>query len=63
MFSAEIQYAWLSDREYSIHLISMEDAEISDDEIDKDGNKQKSIVLSGPWKSTFFFCRTNEALN
>lgn len=48
MFSPEIQYAWLSDREYSIHLISMEDAEISDDEIDKDGNKQKSIVLSGP---------------
>lgn len=48
MFSAEIQYAWLSDGEYSIHLISIVDAEIADDETDKDGSKQKSTVLSGP---------------
>ncbi|XP_074557361.1 uncharacterized protein LOC141813319 isoform X2 [Curcuma longa] len=44
--SSEIQYAWLSDGEYSIHLISIVDAEIADDETDKDGSKQKSTVLS-----------------
>ncbi|XP_042468256.1 uncharacterized protein LOC122051282 isoform X2 [Zingiber officinale] len=44
--SSEIQYAWLSDGEYSIHLISLVDAETADDEIDKDGSKEKSTVLS-----------------
>ncbi|XP_042473373.1 uncharacterized protein LOC122055805 isoform X4 [Zingiber officinale] len=44
--SSEIQYAWLSDGEYSIHLISLVDADTADDEIDKDGSKEKSTVLS-----------------
>lgn len=30
----------------------MEDADTAADVIDKDGSKQKSTVVSGPWKST-----------
>ncbi|XP_074583677.1 uncharacterized protein LOC141839755 isoform X2 [Curcuma longa] len=44
--SSKTQYAWLSDGEYSIHLISMEDVDTAADVIDKDGCKQKSIVIS-----------------
>ncbi|XP_042379792.1 uncharacterized protein LOC121972181 [Zingiber officinale] len=46
--SSKTQYSWLSDGEYSIHLISMEDADVDADAgvIDKDGSKQKSTVVS-----------------